>query len=240
MKESILRFMGIWSFEASKHLLGGWSARAKWGEACGRRGLSLGLVLNDRRLLLNICLGWPTLYIRLKFLERWAGESRDCLGDRWGFHLVDGNSIHLNWGEKIKIVHLPWAWDFYRHSFLLENGKWAHDIRRKGKHMPWHERSALALWVCEYPYTYVLRSGEVQQRVATITVDESECRRRWLIWTPLLARIQRSINVKFDAEVGEGTGSWKGGTYGCGYDLLPGEEPEACLRRMERERTFNR
>ncbi len=38
--------------------------------------------------------------------------------------------------------------------------------------------------------------------------------------------------------VGERTGSWKGGTIGCGNDLLPGETMEQSLRRMERDRTF--
>ncbi len=162
------------------------------------------------------------------------------MGDRWGFTLVDGDSIHLNWREKTKIVRLPWAWEFYRRSFWLEDDEWAHDIHQKGKHMPWEERNALDLWSYTYPYTYTLRSGEVQHRKATVTLEESECRQRWLLWTPLFARVRRSIRVEFDGEVGEGTGSWKGGTIGCGYDLLPGEAPEACLRRMERDRKFNR
>jgi hypothetical protein len=44
--------------------------------------------------------------------------------------------------------------------------------------------------------------------------------------------------VVFSAEVGERSGSWKGGCIGCGYDLLPDELPEECLRRMERDRKF--
>lgn len=51
--------------------------------------------------------------------------------------------------------------------------------------------------------------------------------------------IKESINVDFDGEVGERTGSWKGGTIGCGYDLLPDETMLDALRRMERNRTFN-
>ena len=33
-------------------------------------------------------------------------------------------------------------------------------------------------------------------------------------------------------EVGEETGSWKGGTIGCGYNLKPGETAEECFDRM--------
>lgn len=235
-----MRFLGIWSFEPStKGWRGYWSARASWGEVAGRAGLSLGIVLNDRRLLLNICLGWPVFYIRLRFFERWAGEARDCMGDRWGFSLVDGDAIHLNWRDKTKIIHLPWSLSFYRWSYLLADGSWMHDIHGKGKkRMSWEEIKALDLWKAELPYTYVLRSGEVQERRATISVEELEHRQRWLMWCPLFARIRKSIKVEFSGEVGEGAGSWKGGTVGCGYDIKPSETPVDCLRRMERERKF--
>jgi len=93
------------------------------------------------------------------------------------------------------------------------------------------------------PYTYTLKSGEVQNRIATFHVQEMEW--RWNLFSKLPFRfgpkkVCRSISVEFDTGLGEGCGSWKGGTYGCGYDLLPGEDPVACLRRMERERKFGR
>jgi len=49
---------------------------------------------------------------------------------------------------------------------------------------------------------------------------------------------RRTIAVEFNEEVGERTGSWKGGVLGCGYDMKPGETRLECLRRMERERRF--
>lgn len=241
MREAILKWLGICSFEPAIKGRGGyWSARATWGEVAGRPGLALGFILNERRFLLNFCLGWPAFYVRLRFFERWTGEARDCLGDRWGFHLGEGHCVHLNWRDKTKIIYLPWAWDVRRHSHLLANGSWAHDIYKKGCRLSWEEHKALDLWSTELPYTYTLRSGEVQERQATIRVDEWERRRRWLKWCPLFAHVRRSIWVEFSGEVGEGTGSWKGGTMGCGYDMKPGESPEECLRRMERERKFNR
>ena len=39
-------------------------------------------------------------------------------------------------------------------------------------------------------------------------------------------------------EVGKKKGSWKGGCIGCSYDSKPGETPEECLKRMEKERKF--
>ncbi|HEK2232717.1 TPA: hypothetical protein ACKP9T_005078 [Pseudomonas aeruginosa] len=241
MSNALMRFLGIWSFEPAtkgKGLFGYWSARANWGEAAGRFGLGLYLLRSDGRFLIHLCLPWPSLFIRVRFLERWIGRQYDCMGDRWGFTLVDGNSFHLNWREKTKIVHLPWSWKFYRWSYLLADGSWVHDIYRPGKRLPWDAVKALDIWKADLPYTYVLRSGEVQERRATISVEEHETRRRWLTWCPLFARTRQSIKVEFSGEVGEGSGSWKGGTYGCGYDMKPGESPVDCLRRMERERKF--
>lgn len=90
-----------------------------------------------------------------------------------------------------------------------------------------------------YPYTYTLKNGEVQHRRARVFVDRMTWR---ALWYPLIP-IQRSkicINVSFDAEVGEGTGSYKGGVLGCGYEMQFGETPWETLRRMEKERKFER
>ncbi len=89
----------------------------------------------------------------------------------------------------------------------------------------------------EYPYAYVLKSGKVQSRTATVYVDRMTWRARWwpIIWRE---KIRTSISVSFDGEVGEKSGSWKGGCVGCGYDMRRHETPLQCLRRMERERKF--
>ena len=90
----------------------------------------------------------------------------------------------------------------------------------------------------EYPYTYTLRNRTVQNRTATVSKRRHIlCRRAfkmigWPKWT------EESIDVCFSDEVGERSGSWKGGTIGCGYDLHHGETMVECLRRMERERDF--
>ena len=87
-------------------------------------------------------------------------------------------------------------------------------------------------------YTYTRKSGEVQRRTATFYVDSMEHRMRWLMWLPFPRRVSKSICVDFSGEVGEKTGSWKGGTVGCGYSMRPDESALECLRRMERERKF--
>ena len=90
-----------------------------------------------------------------------------------------------------------------------------------------------------YDYTYTLKNGTVQKRKADVRVTRMEWRARW--WPVIHKRkVSTSINVTFDEEVGEGTGSWKGGCVGCGYEMNEAETPKECLRRMERERKFYR
>lgn len=88
----------------------------------------------------------------------------------------------------------------------------------------------------QHSYIYTLKSGERQERTATIQVEEREW--RWLWQSSPVRRIRRGIDIKFSDEVGERTGSWKGGCVGCGYTMKKGETALECLRRMERERIF--
>lgn len=45
--------------------------------------------------------------------------------------------------------------------------------------------------------------------------------------------------VEFDDEVGERTGSWKGGCTGCSYEWERNETMLSALRRMEATRKFD-
>jgi hypothetical protein len=84
-----------------------------------------------------------------------------------------------------------------------------------------------------------LKSGEVQHRTATVFIERMEWRPRIMRWQSLIRKVRTSIDVRFSDEVGERSGEWKGGCTGCGYELLPGENMEQCLRRMECERIFD-
>lgn len=144
----------------------------------------------------------------------------------------------MNGGNRWWTFTMPWAYDWVRTSNLRKDGTWEHE--RKGdikdfykdewKEVVWHET---------YPYVYILKSGKVQNRRATIKVVEREWRPLWFKWTPLFKKTHREIDVTFDDEVGERTGTWKGGTIGCGYKIIDPELPFQTLKRMERERKFN-
>jgi hypothetical protein len=100
---------------------------------------------------------------------------------------------------------------------------------------PWEYRKSGKALVNTWPYHYTLKSGKVQERLATVTLEKRQWHRKWF---PFLTKESTVIDVEFNDEVGERSGSWKGGTIGCSYEIRPNETMFQCLRRMEAERDF--
>ena len=186
----------------------------------------------------HLCLG----FISFNFSFPWrkvAPDHGQCSGPRYGFYFFDDDLV-LFWGQDTGRsrdpkrrwhIPMPWAWTHVRHSYYWPDGRLHHDAT-KGE---W-ERPVETIQ--EFPYVYTLRNGGAQHRMAKVNGEEREWRLRWFPWLPWPRKVRRDINVEFNDEVGEKSGSWKGGCLGCGYDWLPGEALEQALRRMERERKF--
>lgn len=192
----------------------------------------------DNRPRINICLFFFHLILILPIRNKWENEC-DC--PKWGIAYY-GNTLwihiggkgNMNGGSKWWAIDAPWQSDWMRTSVKRWDGGWENETKGNRKDFYkdiWKE----VLWSQEYPFTYTLKSGEVQNRIATVRVEEREWRWHWFRWLPLTKKIKRTIDVHFNDEVGEETGSWKGGTIGCGYELLENETPLDCLRRMEKE-----
>ena len=146
-------------------------------------------------------------------------DEGQCSGPRYGFQFFE-DILWLYYGQDTgksvdrgrfgKTFYMPWAWR-HRATIKLSNPD-------------------------TYPYTYVLANGCRQTPTATFHAVRMTW---WRPWLPFF-RSRNYIHVEFDSEVGEGVNSWKGGTIGCGYDMKRGETARQALRRMERERKFNR
>ena len=152
-------------------------------------------------------------------------------GPQWSAYASSEFGLTFHWGLRRKSFDWPWC----LHTLAYEQQLLKDD---KGSWVSVFDWDATP-YTESYPYTYTLRSGEVQYRTATVSKRRHVlCRRAFKVigWPRF---IHESIEVEFDVEVGERTGSWKGGTIGCGHDLLPGETMLESLRRMERERKFN-
>jgi hypothetical protein len=214
------------------------SYRMSWGEMTLLRpgwGLDLHLFGDPPHFSIGLHLPWlVSLYVTLPFLRRYAREPHEIM-ESWGVsYSPETTALWLRWGRHYRMITMPWRdWSHIAHDVLRIDGTWApyvgsweRDKEPDGRHIE------------SYPYRYLLRNGEKQERTATIYVDRYEWRLRWLRWTRLFRRVSHYIDVSFSAEMGERTGSWKGGTIGCSYELRPGETPLECLRRMERDRRF--
>lgn len=195
----------------------------------------------DNRPRINLDLFFFSLTLILPFRNKWTDE---CDPPKYGisYHhqtiwIFRGGKGNMNGGNKWWTFYVPWMPSWVRTSNLRKDGTWEHETKGNRKDFykkEWDE----VLWKETHPYTYTLRSGKVQERLATIKVEEREWRWHWFKWLPLTKMVRKTISVNFNDEVGERTGSWKGGTTGCGYELFPGETPYECLKRMESERKF--
>lgn len=211
----------------------------RFWRSCGysKGGMGIGIKLvNFSRCSLNV--SWYFGQVFIPMPSRWYQP--DTFGDQpqYGIDLLfrDGHqgTLYMNWGRKSKFIYMPWEYAHYRTRVFLKNQSWALELRDPVM----REVQKSLLWTEQYSYDYRLRSGEVQEAIATVTVHEAERRMRGFKWLPLFRKIARYIDVSFDREVGEGAGSWKGGVLGTGYRMLPNETARECLYRMQCERKF--
>lgn len=219
-----LRALGCFSID-------GKSYRMRWGEFTWGWSLGFGYSVYHEGGTLYFSPLFFSIYFKVPMIINQRPGTEDyCARFGVSYH---ARAFQFSWRTACKIIHLPWDWEHVRHTYLREDGSVHHHAARG----EWKEPEEIK---SSHPYTYIRESGEVQERTATIYGDERECRWRWLKWLPWPRMIRRSISVSFDQEVGEGTGSWKGGTVGCGTDWRKGEPQVGALRRMERETRFTR
>lgn len=163
----------------------------------------------------------------------------------YGFYIYPNmgkmEALVLYWGTWRKHIEMPWTYNWGSTEILDHDFNTVYyEDRKINKRIRFTARMDVEDFIKSkyaeiYDFTYTLKNGKIQERLAKVNVE----RRVWAMrWLPFLKISQTSIWCQFDNEVGERTGSWKGGCTGCGYNILPGETPEQTFRRMERERKF--
>lgn len=185
-------------------------------------------------------LGLRGLQAEIEFPSDWHDQRRAWVRLGFGFGAI---CFSFPWAKVVPDEYQcsgpTYGFQFYDDLLWIRYGKdkGTRDSPRIALYMPWswrHKEHKILSAPETHPYTYVLRSGEVQHRNATIQKES----RLWLRpWLPF-RRYVESIDVQFSDEVGERSGSWKGGTIGCGYEMRRGETPLQTLRRMQAERKF--
>lgn len=225
--------------------------RMKWGElGVGHRGYAFDLINfgDEDGWSLHVHALWINAFIKLPLPEREVRCEDFSPSMSWGFSGGPEFGLHIHRGCKTKVITMPWRdWVQTDHDVRRDDGSWVpfvgsweekgREIRREDGTVVVEGKEPDGRQYETHPYRYVLRSGEVQNVTATISVERRRRKLRWLRWLPF-ARTTHAIDVSFDGEVGERSGSWKGGCVGCGYTLRPDETPRECLYRMQEERKF--
>ena len=224
----------------------------KWGYFAPR--VAFKLLLNrgtyfDQRYAIHFAFGWGEFMVRLPFKTR---LKEGCDMPQYGiaihaatFWLHKGGWYDESIGQ-VQDRNQWWTWDLPFFSYIFD-GHWIYSkkaewVQMRFKHKDGRPESRMldefrkadALNYV-YPYTYKLKNGTVQERWATCTIERRKWHRKWF---PFLTKESTVIDIEFSDEVGERSGSWKGGTVGCTYELKPDETVYECLKRMESERNF--
>lgn len=189
-----------------------------------------------RRAWVRVSPGLCVIAFSFPWWGKVVPDDGQCSGPTYGFGFHD-QMLWLYTGKSTSHKHawvtvpLPWMYKHVRHTYLNQDGSVHHNAGP-------HEYDAPPESKATHEYVYVRGNGEVQRRKATVYGEEHEYRLHYAPWLPWPRQRFRSISVTFDDEVGERTGSWKGGCIACGWDWRRGESQENTLRRMERERKF--
>lgn len=153
----------------------------------------------------------------------------------WGFATgagMGGHNIVFRWNKIYKPIEFPWALTHVRTEHLMLDGSWQTEPKWDSVN-PTREDFEAQVAKEIHSFKYVLRNGTVQYRLATIHVKEWEWRYKWLRYIPIFRHISRRIDIEFSNEIGERSGSWKGGTMGTAYKMLPNELPSEALYRFQ-------
>jgi hypothetical protein len=230
-----MRWLGIWRINRDS-IDFKWGYFARWAlQFVVHRGGYF-----DQRWAVSIALGWGLIHFYLPFKTK-LGEG--CSLPDYGFAIHNdmfwiytGGDYDESIGQTQGRQWISWNLPFFSYVF---DGHWVKDknlswVKMTDDLRPWDFRKDQA-YIEKHPYTYTLREGTIQHRIATCSIEKRKWHRKWF---PFLTKVSQVIDVDFSDEVGERTGSWKGGTVSCGYEMLPDETIEMCLCRMEMERKF--
>lgn len=130
---------------------------------------------------------------------------------------------------------IPWQqWRFVRFSLYRPDGEhfWTQyeGIKKNGFADQWAAQEACPKIV------FLLDDFDGERITATCHIEERQWKfgEGWFKWLSLFRRsmVRRSLDIKFDKEVGPEKGSWKGGTVGTSTDIAAGESCEQGFRRF--------
>lgn len=212
------------------------SGGGEWEDA---RGNHLKLMASGAYLIIEL----PTF---LKHFENpkgsWDNGPREYgvqLGEEGHLQVFYGPQTHDSTTTKSWSKFLPWTqWRFVRHSIYNIDGShhWTAAV------MKGHDRFG----ECEKARDTVTKRRfavvdyDDDPNSATCYIEEREWKfgEGWFKWLSLFRKpsVKRTLDIRFEKEVGPEKGSWKGGLIGTGIEMMPGEDAKsAFIRYCEQE-----
>lgn len=245
MKKKILRLFGnYWEREGHESAVYSWG-EISWDKASGGLGIYMTCWDSAQKVLVI-----KPLFISIFIHFSNVGENKMTpweLDEQKGINFTH-DGLDIKWGKSFKIYYRwPWVLDFYKKWDYIEYKPFFGKEEKRGFWIEiprmYHGPDFATTETFEYTYTLksripTKRHGPIQKVNATISRHKMEWRWKSLMWLPYPRYVREYIDVKFSDEIGEESGSWKGGTVGCSYDMLPGETPKQTLTRMQNERKF--
>ena len=194
-----------------RHFREGWHFELSWGGTFRWAGVKYQQSRDgERGRTLSLGAWWVQVYI---VRERSSQIERNL-----GIWLDEQYLNVANYRGDDEMNSHPWMWEWPWKRWHHVRHDWIGPKRR-------------------FPYRYERSNGGVQEVTATVRMEEREW--RWIDpHNPFRIRVRRYLDVRFSDEVGERTGTWKGGVLGCAIEMERGEDEVGALRRMERERRF--
>lgn len=157
------------------------------------------------------------------------GNGYDFLQVRFGRQTNDSRT-DMDWCR-----HLPWMqWDHVRRSLYSPDGTHFYTEPRRIRGIESHREVWKEEEKCPCSY-FGFEDFDGEMIVATCRIEEMEWHKGegWFKWLRFFhkPKIRRSLDLRFNAEVGPEKGSWKGGTIGTGCEMLHFDTPETAFRR---------
>lgn len=160
-------------------------------------------------------------------------------GKAWGWTILD-NSLSFSFGSFRRSFMIPFVSSVHKGSEILSLDR-SRVVYKEPEGVEFFNeydkrKGVKAQHSAAFHYNYETDKGVVQGAMAIVSVNRTH--RRWK-WTPFKFSSD-FIDVRFSEGIGALVGSWKGGCTGCSYAMKKKETARECIRRMERDRRFER
>ncbi len=203
---------------------------AKCGYFDGRPEIKLGIIF------------W-TVIIKLPFVnKKWEEE---CTAPEYGiaihsnsFWLYYGGEGNMRGGTKYIAWDIPFVTRcFYKHEVWGKDGCWIdvtdyYVYMKRVGYLNYNDKDNPTDAMV---YNGTWKDFDGEEVPAIYRLERRTWRRKWLMWTNLFDLQRAEIEVAFKSGVGKDKDSWKGGVYGTGFDIKPGELAHECFERANRE-----